>query len=51
VGTELEAAGHEIEAAPARSHDFGHAQAIVVDGDELVSVADPRSTSPSAAGL
>ena len=44
--------GHEVRVEPPFSSTFGHAHAIVVDGDGLlVGAADPRAVIGSAAGL
>jgi gamma-glutamyltranspeptidase len=43
--------GHVVEPAGAFDHGFGHAHAVVVDGDVLVGGADPRSRSGAACGF
>jgi gamma-glutamyltranspeptidase/glutathione hydrolase len=42
--------GHIVEATPPFDHGFGHAHAVVVDGDILCGGADPRSRSGAACG-
>jgi gamma-glutamyltranspeptidase/glutathione hydrolase len=46
----LAARGHPVERAAPFDHGFGHAHAIVVDGDVLAGAADPRPRTGSAAG-
>ncbi len=44
--------GHEVQTAPAWSSDFGHAHAIVVGDDGMLSgAADPRARVGSVAGM
>jgi gamma-glutamyltranspeptidase/glutathione hydrolase len=46
----LAALGHRVRREPALSSAFGHAQAIRIESDRLVGVADPRSLVGTAAG-
>jgi gamma-glutamyltranspeptidase/glutathione hydrolase len=48
----LTALGHEVRTMPSLDSGFGHAHAIVVGDDEMLSgAADPRARIGSAAGI
>jgi gamma-glutamyltranspeptidase / glutathione hydrolase len=51
--TELAARGHDVRTTPPFDSTFGHAHAIVVDGQTgmLVGAADPRARVGSVAGM